>query len=181
MISTELTTTESRHVSGCIWTSRSGQLIDPVLDAAENRLSFWHVLESRGGPSIPGEPDTGRDHHLFPDEALARAYAATCAGCRVYPHDGPEEARRQARVARMSAIKLTAEQRYYDAHTKACEAYGVKRPEGAPVGNRNAQKPEADRRRSHNITLSDAAWSRAVDTGNASQYIEQLILRSKRK
>ena len=58
---------------------------------------------------------------------------------------------------------------------------GVKRPEGAPLGNRNAQKPVSERRQPHNITLTDAAWARAAETGNASQHIEQLLLRGKRK
>ena len=51
------------------------------------------------------------------------------------------------------------------------------RKPGRPTGSRNVQaKPEEARRKGHEITVTDEAWDKAQATGNASQYIEGLIL-----
>jgi hypothetical protein len=51
--------------------------------------------------------------------------------------------------------------------------YHRRRGPGRPQGS---TKPEADKRRGHEVTLSDAAWEKAQVSGNASQYIERLII-----
>ncbi len=140
-------------VPGCIWSSRGGKPIDPIFDrrTEAGRLTLWHVLEPNP-EYYPGSPSTGRHHALFPNEAAARAYADTLPGCKVYPHDAQEEARRQTK----------------------------KRGPGRPAGSRNTQTmPDEARRKGHEITVTDEAWDKAQVTGNASQYIERLILGDK--
>ena len=57
-----------------------------------------------------------------------------------------------------------------------------RRRQGRPTGSPNAEtKPFSERRNGHEITVTDEAWSNAQATGNASQYIEGLILRDRRK
>lgn len=51
-----------------------------------------------------------------------------------------------------------------------------KRRPGRPAGS---VKPDADKRRDRHITITDAAWDHAASGGNASQYIESLILADK--
>ena len=136
-------------VPGCIWSSQSGKLIDPVFErrTEAERLTLWHILEA-APEYYPGLPDGGRLHHLFPSEAAARAYAETVPDCQVYPHDVEQERRRQSR----------------------------KRGPGRPAGT---TKPDADKRRDRHITITDAAWNYAASVGSASQYIESLILADK--
>lgn len=49
----------------------------------------------------------------------------------------------------------------------------LKRPRGRPEGS---TKPIEETRKPHTITLSDAAWKIAEGTGNASAFIEGLII-----
>lgn len=101
----------------------------------------------------PHQGTAGAHHNLFPDEETARAYAATLPECQVYPHTVRTE---QKRVF-------------------------LKRKPGRPMGATDkAPRIGDDQRKSgHEITLTDAAWEYAQKQGNASQYIEALLLAAK--
>lgn len=54
--------------------------------------------------------------------------------------------------------------------------YHRKRGPGRPPGT---TKPDSDKRRDRHITITDEAWGHAQKQGNASGYIEGLILKDK--